>query len=425
MTGRKRRLIVVNGCLAAVVLVLAAGAYVLLFRDDPSTAGASGQRTVEVSRGTVEVTVSATGTVDPARFAGADFATDGTVEKVKVDEGDSVDEGDVLARLDDTAAKQALDAAETMLTAAQQALDEMQDEEECEDGTSSSGGQTGAAQDCVTPSQLTQAQADVDAAAAEVSSAEDDVDATKLRAPMSGKVVAVNGTVGSSAAGSTGEGSGSESSGSGENGGGGGGGTGGTGSSGSTSTGTLDTDAGFVVIADTDDMVVNASFAEADVAELEKSQRADVTFPALSGAKTGGKVRSVALAPSGDGDVVRYDVRVSLPKPPEDLRLGQTAQLSVVVDRATDVLTVPSIAVSGTGSQATVKVLENGKTRTKSVTTGLRGDANTEIESGLEEGDEVVVATATKKTGQGGQGGGEPPGAGGGGPQPERVEVRP
>jgi macrolide-specific efflux system membrane fusion protein len=110
----------------------------------------------------------------------------------------------------------------------------------------------------------------------------------------------------------------------------------------------------------------------------------------------------------------------------EGLHDGVSADVELVYERRTDVLTVPSLAVTtATDGTATVKQVDaDGKTVEVIVTTGETSGNLTEITDGLAEGDEVVLATFTP--GQGGtgrqnqnqqQGGQFPDGAFPGGPQ--------
>ena len=84
----------------------------------------------------------------------------------------------------------------------------------------------------------------------------------------------------------------------------------------------------------------------------------------------------------------------------------------VVTGQAQDVLLVPSAAVTTAGGQSTVTVVQNGQQVSTPVEVGLEGDQFTEITSGLSEGDEVVIATATDTGGTGGFPGGGFPGGG-------------
>jgi uncharacterized membrane protein YgcG len=76
-----------------------------------------------------------------------------------------------------------------------------------------------------------------------------------------------------------------------------------------------------------------------------------------------------------------------------------TADVSVVVETAADVLEVPSAAVTTTGLASTVTVLKNGKQVTTRVTVGLVGNSTTQILSGVTAGEKLVEPTATISAG--------------------------
>ncbi len=99
----KRRIVWINAGLALLLVAVGVGAYLWLFA--PEEVVATG-RTVAVQSGTISETVTATGTVETAGTLELSFATVGTVDSVRVSEGDRVRSGRVLARLDDTAARQ-------------------------------------------------------------------------------------------------------------------------------------------------------------------------------------------------------------------------------------------------------------------------------------------------------------------------------
>ena len=115
---RKRNI----GIIVAVVAVLAvAGGY--LVYSNANTAAAQDEADQEVQTSVVRtgsITVSATGagTVIAAQQVDLAFATSGTLTELLVSVGDSVAAGDELARIDDTAAQQALAVAELQLAQA-------------------------------------------------------------------------------------------------------------------------------------------------------------------------------------------------------------------------------------------------------------------------------------------------------------------
>ncbi len=78
---------------------------------------------------------------------------------------------------------------------------------------------------------------------------------------------------------------------------------------------------------------------------------------------------------------------------------GMNATVTIVVDQVQDVLTVPDGAVQSEGRNSVVEVQnEDGTTETVVVETGLSDGTNTEITSGLEEGQTVIVPGLTTTT---------------------------
>jgi len=103
---------------------------------------------------------------------------------------------------------------------------------------------------------------------------------------------------------------------------------------------------------------------------------------------------------------------------------GQSATVSISTAHVTDVVAVPSSAVHTNGAERTVTLLEGSTTRVVPVQVGAVGPALTEIVSGVQPGDEVVLADLTQPlpsfttsgaravTGGGGGGGGPAPAGG-------------
>ena len=93
-------------------------------------------------------------------------------------------------------------------------------------------------------------------------------------------------------------------------------------------------------------------------------------------------------------NVVTYTVTLLLDKKLEEIKPGMTGNVDVIIAQKQNVLRLPVTAINPRNGRATVEVLgKDGKTESREVTTGLKGDDDIEITSGLEVGDKVVVTT--------------------------------
>jgi macrolide-specific efflux system membrane fusion protein len=169
-------------------------------------------------------------------------------------------------------------------------------------------------------------------------------------------------------------------------------------------------------IANLGKMEVDADFAEADATKLTTGMPARVTWNALTGATATGKVTSIDPTATTSNNVVSYGVVVDLTTLPKGIRIGQSTNVVVATATKANVLGVPSAAVTGAGANGVVTVYANGTTHRQLVGIGLVGDTLTEITSGLQAGDEVVLPTVTSSgTTTNPFGGGFGGGLGGGG----------
>jgi HlyD family secretion protein len=247
-----------------------------------------------------------------------------------------------------------------------------------------------------TSGEVAQAQAQVRSAQVGVDEARTTLAQTTLRAPVAGTVTSISGTVGEDSSSSSSASSSSSTS----------------SSTASSSSSSSTTASGFVVLQGVRHLEVTSMVAEADAANVHVGDRATVTFSALDRTAQG-RVTSIDLQDTVSNNVVEYGVTVTLNGAPHQIRLGQTASVSIVTGVARNVLTVPSSAVTTTGNTSTVTVEENGQQSVRPVQVGFVGDSTTEITSGLSEGDVVVVSTGTGGTGFTFPGGGVPGGFGG------------
>jgi macrolide-specific efflux system membrane fusion protein len=124
-------------------------------------------------------------------------------------------------------------------------------------------------------------------------------------------------------------------------------------------------------------------------------QTASVTLAALPDTEVSGVVTAVSQVSTVVDNVVEYPVTIALEHAPKSLKDGMTAEAAVVVQSASNVLLLPSAAITTTGSVSTVKVLSKGVQKTVVVTLGIVGTSFTQITSGVSEGETIVEPTAS------------------------------
>ena len=142
-----------------------------------------------------------------------------------------------------------------------------------------------------------------------------------------------------------------------------------------------------------DSLEMEVDVSEADINQIHVGQRSTVTIESADGEQLAARVSNVGLLASTDSSgVVTYPVTVHINQSSKEVKPGMSASVSIVIDQVSGVVTVPNQALTGSSIQVENS---NGDTETKSVETGLVGDSSTEIVSGLEAGDTVVIPQTT------------------------------
>lgn len=393
------------------LLVIAGGIGAYFYFNQPTKAVAPS--TIAVSRGTIEETVLASGTIEASSLVSVGAQVSGTIKSLNVALGDNVKAGDVVAVIDslnqENAVKKAsaalanveaqrkqqqatLDQAKVALTRAQSLNPQKL--------VSDADLQTAELAVATAEAQLEAFDAQIDTAELNVESARLDLSRTQITAPMDGTIVAVEVEVGQTV-------------------------------NANNSSPTI------VKIANLDNMVVKAEISEADVPRVQPGQRVYFTILGDPDTKIDATLRDIEPAPdsissdstsSSSSSAVYYNGLFDVPNPDHKLRISMTAQVTVVLAEAKDVLTLPVAALGSKGDdgQYRLSVLgPDGAIERKKVEVGLNNKVTAEIRSGLAEGDRVVTSQRTG-TGDAGQAAGGSGGAarsqtrsllsGGGGP---------
>lgn len=392
---RRTRVWVRVVAIALLVGVAGAGVYWFGLREEAQAAVPEQTSTaVAASLSTIQQSVSTSGTLTPAVQEDVSFTVSGTVTSVDVAVGDTVAAGQQLATVDTLALNAALLQARAELASAQASLADAEDDA---DGSDSSDAQIAAL------------SAQVDVAQAAVEDAEEDMAGATLTAPAAGLLTAVGVEVGDAVTGSGASSGGAGSTGA-------SGATGGTGTSGSTGTSATTSSAAFTIIG-TDAWQVSVTVDETDVALISVGDQVEMTTDSSTDTIYG-TVGEIGLLSSSTGGVAAYPVVVDVTGSPEGLHDGEAVEASIIYERRTDVLTVPSAAVTTVDGQTVVtQEGEDGATVTTEVTVGATSGNVVEITDGLAEGDEVLVtafsprASGSEVAGETGQvpGGGQRP----------------
>lgn len=190
----------------------------------------------------------------------------------------------------------------------------------------------------------------------------------------------------------------------------------------SSSTSTL------AVIYDLSEVTFEMSVDELDVGRVKVGQTVNVTADAIEGKTFTGKVTNISLQSSQSNGVTNYPVTVTLDEV-GDLLPGMNVDGTIILDQVDDALMIPVDSLMR-GNRVYVK--DDSVTRQQGnipagfkavdVETGISNDDYVQITSGLSEGDEVYVDSASSNTstdmfqmgGMGGSDGGMGGGPGGG-----------
>lgn len=162
-----------------------------------------------------------------------------------------------------------------------------------------------------------------------------------------------------------------------------------------------------VAVLTTKKKVVVVPLNEVDAAKVKIGDKATLTFDALPDVSSDGSVIQMDGVGTVSQGVVTYNIKIAVDSADEAIKSGMSASASIVSDSKDGVLVLPNSAVKSGNGGSYVLVLDNitpvkGQPVTTTeiprqvkIETGLSNDAQTEIVSGLNEGDWVVIRTVS------------------------------
>ncbi len=151
-----------------------------------------------------------------------------------------------------------------------------------------------------------------------------------------------------------------------------------------------------MTIGDTRQVYVQGKVDEADIANVYLGQPARIKVESFRDRVFNGKVTKIAPLGVEKDNVTTFEVRVSIDNPGGELKAQMTANAEILVDEHKNVLFVPEQALTYDNKKnASVNVPDpknKDGVRSVPVKVGIANGSNTEILSGLKEGDTVVLA---------------------------------
>lgn len=332
-----------TAALSVVVLVGLAGMWgteVLLARsqaDGTATTGEVRQTPVTVvvaDRRALVDSVSAVGTIYPARSIELRPLAEGRLTEVSVTSGETLAEGAEIVALDARAARAAVARAEATLAAAQDALERISALSD---------------RDVAADARLEGARAEAARAEADLAMAQADLEDRRLTAPFDGRLGIVTLDLG----------------------------------------GYVDTSTVITTLTDLTEVEVELPLPEAYYSRVNVGQAVRLTSSAYPDRTFTGSV--AVRAPSVDPDTRSFDIRARIDNPGRRLVGGMFVEAEIVFARR-EAVTVPDDAVISEAATTYVYTVSDGQARRQDVGVGARLGERTEITRGIEPGTEVVVA---------------------------------
>lgn len=337
--------------------------------------------TEEVKRGKIAQTVSATGEIAATNLVDVGAQVSGQIKKMHVKIGDVVKEGDLIAEIDNVTQvnevntrKAQLQTYQAQLESAQVALKIAQRKysryKSLASADAVSKEEFEATEDSLATNRakIKELQSSIRQTQIAINTAEKDLGYTRITAPSAGTVVSLVVEQGQTINASQ-------------------------------------TSPTVVQIADLTSMTNKMQIAEGDATKVKAGQTVNFTILSEPDTPISAKLDSIdpGLTTMSQGSYSRstdttsnaiyYYARATVPNPEGKLVIGMTTQNTVEIASADNVLMVPTVAIKTKDGKKFVRVLgANNQASDREIQTGLKDSMNTEVKSGLNEGEKVVMS---------------------------------
>ena len=343
--------------------------------------------TESVTRGNVEKTVVASGSVESVNEVDVGAQASGKITKLYVKLGQEIKKGEMIADIDSTTQINTLNTKKAALVSYQAQLKAKKTAYDValssynrlsklytQKATSLDSVNTAKSTLDNAKAEMEAIEANIKQAEIEVNTAETNVGYTKITAPMDGTVISVPVSEGQTV-------------------------------NANQTTPTI------VTIADLSKMKIKPEISEGDITKVKAGQ--EVSFTILSDSQTvyhsvidsvdpantttsdssSTSTSTSSSSSSSTTSAIYYYANVLIDNPDRTLRIGMTTENNIKIANAKDVLLVSNMAIQKRDGKSFVNVLnDKNQPEPREVETGVQNDFKTEIKSGLNEGEKVIVS---------------------------------
>ena len=346
-THAKKRARALSWVLPVLGLVLAAGISCRRAGPAPSPTppAPSAVSVARVGRGAISRSITLPATIRPYEQAVLYAKVSGYLKTMRVDKGDRVREGDLLAEIESPELVADLARQKAEVAVAEVGYRRVSEAQK-------------KAPDLVMPQTVDDAKAKLDVAAATLERTETLLGYTRIRAPLSGIVTRRSVDPGAFIPAAT---------------------------SGSVAQSTA-----LLTVMDMRSVRVDVPVPEPEVPFVKVGLPVEITVDELKGRSFRGVVNRFAYALEEDSKTMTAEAEIA--NPASDLRPGMYARVRIAMETKPEALVVPASAVVPGKDQASVFVVADGKARRVAIKTGFSDASSVEILDGLVAGQAVILA---------------------------------
>jgi HlyD family secretion protein len=278
----------------AVAIVVGAGYYGYIRFNKEDEASGSIQMTTRVTKGELLVSVSGTGNIEPFSKQTVKSTVNGTMKEVLVKEGDVVKKGDVLVRFEGTESTSQIRSKTLSIQKAEIDLKQLQENYKTAEENN---------RDSLLIN-IQKQQLDIEIAREELAQLQEEEGADEVIAPIDGTILSLTAEVGVN----------------------------------------VNTNAEIAQIADYEQLKIIVPVDELDISKVVLGQTSTILVEAFEDETFTGVVTAIAKEGKASNGVASFDVTVQIDEP-RNIKSGMSAEASILVEQKSDILMLPIDAV--------------------------------------------------------------------------------